>query len=260
MKRFLKNIFYRVCIACEHISPIDQGHVLMYHSFNLMDVFFNVALEDFKNQIQFLQDNNYHIVSLPDFLNRKEQGLSLKKYITITCDDGYVDIGEMAQFLHERRLTATVFWPCGVVGDILRLSSGVRYKILSRDRMIEILNQFPNITLGSHGVTHCELTKITNDKMVHELRQSFGGIKNFTQHISVIAYPRGKYDKDVLEATRMIGYCAGLTTHEGAVNRNTRQFEIPRIAVDCTVDKVAFAGKLTRLYDWYVTMKKQWFK
>lgn len=255
MKQFLKNIFYHICLACERVFPTDRGHVLMYHSFNLMEVFFNVSFDDFKKQIEYLQKNNYHIISLSDFLDRKEQGLSLKKYITITCDDGYIGVSEMAQFLYEQNLPATIFWPCGVQNDLLKLSSGVEHNILSNEGIRELLQKFPNITIGSHGVTHRELTKISSDDMEGELRESFVEMKNFPQGIPVVAYPRGKYNQKVLEVTKNIGYRAGLTTCEGGVTSNTSPFEIPRITADSTVDITAFAGKLTRVYSVYVALK-----
>lgn len=214
-----------------------------------------MSFDDFKQQIQFLQDNNYHIVSLSEFLDRKEQGLSLKKYITITCDDGYVGVAEMAQFLQQKGLPATIFWPCGVAGDMLRLSNGVEHKILSNEGMKNLLNQFPNITIGSHGVTHRELTKISSDDMEVELRESFAEIKNFAQSIPAVAYPRGKYNQKILEVTEKLGYRAGFTTREGSVTSNTSPFEIPRITADSTVDITAFAGKLTRVYSTYVALK-----
>lgn len=255
MKRFLKGIFYRVCLGVEKVFPSDKGHVLMYHSFNLLEVFFNVSFDDFKQQIGFLQKNDYKIISLVEFLDRKEQGLSLKKYIAITCDDGYVGVLEMAQFLYDRNLPATIFWPSGVSGDLLRLSNGVEHKILSQTQMGELLEKFPNIALGLHGVTHRELTKISGEDMENELRQSLEDIKNFPRNISMIAYPRGKYNEKVLDTAKRLGYRAGFTTREGGVNVKTPLFEIPRLTADCTVDSVAFAGKLTRLYGIYVALK-----
>ncbi len=255
MKRFLKGLFYRVCLGVEKVFPSDKGYVLMYHSFNLLEVFFNVSFDDFKQQIGFLQKNDYKIISLVEFLDRKEQGLSLKKYIAITCDDGYVGLGEIVEFLYTKNIPITIFWPSGVEGDMLRLSNGVEHKILSHQGMHEILEKFQNVTLGSHGVTHRELTKISGEDMENELRQSLEDIKNFPRNISMVAYPRGKYNEKVLDTAKRLGYRAGFTTREGGVDTQTPVFEIPRITADCTVDSVAFAGKLTRMYDWYVSLK-----
>jgi len=251
MKKIIKNIFFCVCIVFEKFFPSKKGHILMYHSFNLLEVFFNVSFEDFKRQIDFLEKNDYKIISLDEFLNQKEKNNSLKKKIVLTLDDGYIGFDEIALFLEEKNIPSTLFWPTRVENDLLKLSNGVEYKILSSNQVKELLAKYRMVNIGSHSLTHRELPKISTEDLMSELRESLSDIKTYERNINSIAYPRGKYNQKVIDATKEAGYRSALCTREGGIDKDTALFELPRISADSTVGMLAFEAKLTSLYHLY---------
>jgi peptidoglycan/xylan/chitin deacetylase (PgdA/CDA1 family) len=256
MKNFIKRFFYHLCITLDKMMTSSRGHILMYHSFALSDIFFNVPFSNFKEQVDYLIKHKYKIVSLEDFLERKKIKLSLRKHIVFSFDDGYSDLTGVIDYLGEKKIPASLFWSTGLPENTISLSNGGKYSILSRQQLEGLLKRHPFISLGSHGITHRELTNISDQDLSFELRQSFHDISIMPNNILVVAYPRGKYNKDVISMAKNCGYLAGCTTHEGGIGVSTPDFELPRLSIDQSVDMLAFCAKLTMLYDLYSKIRK----
>lgn len=103
------------------------------------------------------------------------------------------------------------------------------YDGMSREALRALAAE-PLVTIGSHGVTHAILPECGDRDLDYELRDS----KRFLEEIigspvNYVAYPRGDYDRRVIERTRTAGYTAGFTID--ARNLGCARFELPRVGI-----------------------------
>jgi len=94
------------------------------------------------------------------------------------------------------------------------------------------------IEIGSHGLTHQDLTQLSPMDRLGELRQSRRRIEDeLGRACRVVAYPFGAWDDAVAEAARVAGYACGVTTEDGL---NTAQRNPLRLCRTMVGDKGQF--------------------
>lgn len=247
MKSFLKKIFLRISILSNFFLRDSSARILMYHSFNLPEVFFNVKKEDFIKQIDFLLQKGYQFYSLTQLTQRMKRKESLKKIIVLTFDDGHEDFVEVVlPIIRERKIPVVLFWPCAVEHDVLNTTGGVSCKILSLSQIREVAKD-PLVEICAHGSSHCELTRLQEDGVERELQESFRATLEFNKTPS-FAYPRGKYNDMIVSLVQKNNFVSGCTVDEGSVSLGTPLFKLPRLSIDSQVNFFVFRVKLTTFY------------
>ena len=104
----------RVPILVYHriLSKPDTGKVRSAFSFRGL----NVSANHFERQIKYLR-KKYQLISLVEYVKRKNAGTSLKNCAVITFDDGFKDfITQAWPILKKYQAPATVFMPAGFLG------------------------------------------------------------------------------------------------------------------------------------------------
>jgi peptidoglycan/xylan/chitin deacetylase (PgdA/CDA1 family) len=209
-----------------------QVTILCYHSIDTDGWDFSVAPNDFKKQVKFLA-KNYKFITLKELQDFLAGKLSITKpSILITFDDGYKNILKIKTFVKSLNIRPAVF----LIGD----TKNANYSELATRR--EFLNKNDVFALtkngwavGSHTSTHPDLLKLSPPAIKQEITGSKKSLeKNLGIKIKYIAYPRGKYDKTILNTAKKAGYLLGLTMNDGEITINTKPLEIPRIGVDGT--------------------------
>lgn len=85
--------------------------------------------------------------------------------------------------------------------------------------------------IGSHTLTHPVLTKVDDDTLGRELRESRSEIERLSGlPCTAIAYPTGRVDERVVAAAAVAGYVAGAAL-EGAVGGPPGPLAWPRVGV-----------------------------
>ncbi len=81
----------------------SKGIILWYHNICPDDFTpsgsysdMHLPVSEFKKQIQYLKKSGYNFVTLPEMTDKLEHGLSVGKMVTLTFDDGFADIAEVA--------------------------------------------------------------------------------------------------------------------------------------------------------------------
>lgn len=86
------------------------------------------------------------------------------------------------------------------------------------------------INIGSHTVTHPFLANLKKHDLLNELESSKRTLENLTgKPVDYIAYPSGSYNSEVIDASKDVGYKAGLAV--SSQNRWDADFEIPRLGI-----------------------------
>lgn len=197
----------------------------------------DVSLENFKWELDWLQDHNYKTLTLRKFIRCMDKHLPLpEKSVLITFDDGYQGVYRYAlPELRKRYMHATLFLTTGSIGK-----KDKNYPRITTDQ-IQKLSRDYLVDLGSHTVNHDELSKLSPDKCRYELQHSKAVLEDLTGKPCVaLAYPYGDFNQQVLAATQAAGYQVAFAGYDDAIASHLKRYTIPRIYVGEYVQKDNF--------------------
>src|SRR5262245_54159641 len=206
--------------------------ILMYHRIgkigpNLAPVTqrLTVTPDDFAAQMRWLRRNGYHVVTQLQAFNALELGSKLpSRPVMITFDDGYRGVWANAlPVLIRLHMPATAY----VITD--RISNGDPSFLTWG--MLRVLASH-GVAVGSHTVTHPDLTTLDDARVLAELR---GSRRVLEQHlhrpVQWFAYPAGAEDSRVVRLVRRAGYVLAVTTMPGALQSAQTPLELRRYEV-----------------------------
>ncbi|WP_315119206.1 polysaccharide deacetylase family protein [uncultured Clostridium sp.] len=207
----------------------DQGKlsipVLMYHSIsNDEKGLFSVKKDTFYEHMKYLKDNNYETLTLEELYNHLTNEIPFSdKSVVITFDDGYADNYVNAYpILKEFGLKATIFQITNYI------DSGSSF--LNSDQLKELSSN--GIDIESHTTDHSKLAKLSKDDRLKKLKESKDLLeKLLDKKVDYIAYPFGKYNKEVIEDVKEAGYKMVFTTRMGFSNINNGLYELKRVFI-----------------------------
>lgn len=253
MKIFLRRIILFILRLFYFISGGSLWHkeiaVLMYHSIFDSDWFFSIDLIEFEKQMRYLKAN-YNIVKLSEikeFIFKKQDLPS--RSVAITFDDGYEDFYKNAfPVLKKYKIPATIFV---MAGEPDRKELGSDFGLLNWEQIKEICSS-GLIDIGSHGLTHKKLTRISLKEAENEIVSSRVIIsENLGFKPLFFAYPKGSFNLGVRSLVVKGGYIGAVTAKQRLVLKNSDPYAIPRIQVDRSRSFFEFKTRLTRVVDWY---------
>ena len=252
------QIFHRLARLKEHASRIP---ILMYHSISDVDdsnrhpyyrTVTTVAM--FEQQIRFLHQNGYRVVSLPEAYKHTQDGKADEKLVSITFDDGFRDFYTRAfPVLSRYGYSATMFLPTAYIGEASREFKGS--ECLSWGEVRELRKA--GVEFGSHTVTHPQLRSVSVDQMRDEVGRSKDEIEQkIGERIETFAYPFAFPETDAAfvetlrEALQESKYQIGVTTIIGRSESSDGRFFMRRLPVNSDDDSRFFQAKLEGGYDW----------
>lgn len=176
---------------------------LCYHHFNTGGIL-SVSESQLSNQLREFSEKGYIFVDASD-LARYHKTLELppEKMVFVSFDDGYVDVLNAIPVLDKYGAKATFFVSSGKTGE---------KGYLSKDQIKEIVAH--GFAIGSHTVTHADLTAVSMDVVEQELAKSKETLEQITGgKIETIAYPCGEISDGVIEITKKYYTLGFLATH-----------------------------------------------
>lgn len=206
--------------------------ILLFHA--LDNSFSNIAFspKSFEKAMSKLYLSGYQtldLASIPKYL-QENKGFP-KNSFAITFDDGYRSVYEQAfPILQKYNFTATIFITVGKTKPLTiveRLPSMQGREMLSWQEIK--LMQAANISIGSHTLTHPNLTKLSKEEQRAEIYESKIMIEDILgTEVNSFAYPYGIYDKTSLELVQEYYNCA-CSTKLGLVNFTSNFYLLERI-------------------------------
>jgi peptidoglycan/xylan/chitin deacetylase (PgdA/CDA1 family) len=183
-----------------------------------------VTAEIFAEQMQYLQDNGYHVITFSDLADYFEQGRELPTLpVIISFDDGWETPFEYAlPSLEKYHYPATFF----VVTDYIG-----RPGFFSWPQLQTLLTD--GMTIGSHSRSHPRLNKIIdsaelwdqiyNSKIILETQ--------LETPVQEFAYPYGSYNAKAVEVVKSAGYRAGRGCCSGIAHTSVDVFKLKAVMV-----------------------------
>lgn len=242
---------------------------------------YNVTPSAFKEQMVFLWENGYSVMSLEDLISclRIEKDLPHKS-VVITFDDGYKSAHTNAfPILKKYGFPATIFlatnyigsdeifpWLNHLVGRNQRLKSS--FMPLAWEEVVKMSED--SIAFGSHTCTHSNIRTTSKKDFEDEIRKSKRIIENKTsKKVTLFSYPfsfpkyRRSY-RDVVDAAkdtlRNNGFLGACTTIIGTNSLKSDPFCLKRIQIKNTDDLSHFKAKTEGAYNWAGLAQKMYQK
>lgn len=246
-KQVFKNAVYRTIGEAANVALVDDRRtlsVLMYHKVNdTPENPVTIPPIRFAEQMAYLDDTGYRVVSLDDVLDHYREGRSLPpRAVLITFDDGYRDNLENALPILERHgFPAVMFAPLGFVGEPLPLPhelhllpQGIRNPTLGWEGLHELERR--GVRVESHGISHRPLADLEVDEAAREIAISKLHLEErLGRSVRAFAYVKGSelHFKPVhVSLLRQAGYELGFTSVSGGNWRTTDRFLLRRYNVE----------------------------
>lgn len=221
MKIILRKILYLF------FPSLKKGaSILMYHSIDKNDAFFNVTPADFEKQIKYINQKGFTVLNYSELLHKFLNKEDISNHVCITFDDGYKSVFENAlPILEKYNMKATMFIAGGLLGKPFTTSDNAILQIINKQEFYNFLknNVFEFLP---HSYTHKELTNLSKEEISEELNQSIKFFNNNTEKI--MAYPRGKYSKDVVGVLKENEWLSAVTTDPGILMLDINPLLVPR--------------------------------
>lgn len=197
----------------------------------------DVSVENFKQELDWLQEHNYRTLSLYKF-NRcidKHQPLPPKS-VLITFDDGYEGVYKYAlPELRKRYMHATLF----LVTDSLNKKDPAYARITTAQ--VQKMGHDYLVDLGSHTVNHEELSPLSAAQLDYELSYSKAALEKLTDKPCLaLSYPYGDFNTQVLSAVKNAGYRVAFAGYDDNIASHLKRYTIPRIYVGQYLEKNNF--------------------
>lgn len=206
----------------------------------------------FEKQIKYLSENGWHFFTMNELIAQK--GSLPEKSVVITFDDGYEDNYTNAlPILQKYNAKATIY----LVVDRHDREWSSRRKAKNNtgelmrepkltDEQIGKMLQSGLIEIGSHTVTHDNLTKLCREKKEEEIKKSKEMLeKKFSIRCDSFCYPFGLFDTVDWKLVRDAGYTNATTTDNGIDDiQSTNPYLLKRITVSGKDNFLAFILKL----------------
>jgi len=253
MKTTLKIIFAVILFGAIFFwFYVDQNYtvpILMYHSIDTAKKEGNntVTPAHFYQHMKFIKNNGYEVISLHEYAQALKAGKRLRrKLVVITIDDGYKNNLIAVQILRTFNFPATIFMVTNKINQP---------GYLSQDDMRTFLKN-TQVRIGSHTLTHPDLSKINREQLTKEIRGSRELLSRLLScEITTIAYPGGAFDERALKEVSLAGYACACTTNRG-FSKQLNRFTLRRIKITNNDSNISLWAKLSGFYTLFKQVKK----
>ncbi len=229
------NLIYR------HLSP--RSTVITYHRVADVKVDphqLSVSPRHFLAHMRYLK-SHYSVVPLSMVASRKHFRLHGKPLVAITFDDGYIDnLTHAVPILVKLNLPATIFVTVGQIGKGQPFYWDTSTPKIDRGRAmtraeLKKLAAEPNITIGSHTISHSCLVTLHPAEQKHEIGQSKLLLEQIiNKPVTCLSYPFGSHDDinpDSARSAQEAGYTCACANWSGNFTLWDSRYLIPRYLI-----------------------------
>jgi len=189
--------------------------ILTYHKFCIGESpdAYTINIKDFEEQMAYLEDNGYRVISISQLLECIENNFFPEKPVVITIDDGFKSVYNLAfPVLKKYQYPAILY----LYTDFI--ANGPHQ--LSWEEIKEMIDH--GMEIGSHTLSHCNLLNMKqNESHMEYLKRIEKEIslsksileRNTSSTIESFAYPYGVYSQQIRMLAKQSGYRALLNVN-----------------------------------------------
>ena len=187
----------------------------------------NISLEDFEQQLSFLADNNFKVVSMGKAVELFYSKDTIpEKVVVITVDDAYKSFLTGAfPLLRKYNFPATLFVSTQMVGNPDYLTWN-EIKMLQKN----------GIEIGNHSHGHHYFLNSEDGKLPEQFKKDLEKAEElFRVNLNYIpdlyAYPYGEYNSQMKNILRSKNYKVALAQNSGVIDHRSDFYALPRFPV-----------------------------
>lgn len=144
----------------------------------------------FENFVKYVKEKGYGLCSMKDYVSKSKE--ERRRWIVCTFDDGYMNLANIVMpILSKYSFTATVFICTSLLGkdNSWNFKDSKHRKHLDQEGLNKLIEA--KWEIGSHGVTHRNLLKLTDVELEEELACSKEAIDGLAGTTMSYSYPYG---------------------------------------------------------------------
>ncbi len=251
-RRRIRKILPRLAAA---LPPPGGVRILMYH--RVADIpgdRLAVSPGEFARQMDLLLAAGRPVAGLSAVFPPAGEGPEREgEALVLTFDDGYRDFYDnVFPVLKTRRLPAAVFVVPEFIEGQIELDRyrgrGASSRSLSWEELAEMSRE--GIEIGSHSLTHRELTGLSRPEAESEIFKSAAAIEGrLGRRPEWFAYPRGKSNPGLAALVRAAGYRGAVTVRPGCNRPGADPYLLRRTEISGDDDREDFLLKLAGGFD-----------
>ena len=185
----------------------------------------------FRDQMKFIADNKYTVISLYDLakIYKKKEKIP-KRTLAITFDGGYQDFFEHGLSAASKyHFPITVFLQSGNLG---------KAGFMNKDTVKKIYESYSKyVSFGSNGQTGRDLTRMSGADAYGEIFSSRSSlIKELEISVDFFSFPGGGVTSFLMDKVKESGYLGACATLPGRRMPNTNSLVMKRVAITTTDD------------------------
>lgn len=221
----------------------DRIILLLYHSVlnNTEEIeklyptenIFSMNTDKFEEQTKYLMDNGYNFININALINYLKLGKSLPDNpVLITFDDGWQSVYKNAYpILKANKINATIFLTTDKHSPVF-YEKGQFDTFLTDQQIIEMSKN--GIDFQSHGATHRDLSRLSEDELKEELLRSKEHIEQLTKKkVQFLSTPgTTRITNRIIKVAKSVGYEGIVCSLTGTNNQNTNPFRLRRLNVE----------------------------
>ena len=233
-----------------------------------------ISVEDFSIQMEYLAMNGYNTIFLSELVGMLQSDEELpEKTVAITFDDAYESVYIYAYpILQKYGFKASV----AIIGETVNMPAASEYdptmlSTLSFEQINEMqqsgIFEFQSHTYNLHQIVpvnnrgalgyaatsriylleHARRESIEEkaQRLQNDFKKQDELLSSIGINASVLLYPYGETDRELIAAAKENGMQAGFTVRTGFVTKNCDIFRLPRITISQRDDYESFVRKLT---------------
>ncbi|CCQ12734.1 Carbohydrate Esterase Family 4 [Pseudoalteromonas luteoviolacea B = ATCC 29581] len=204
--------------------------ILQYHHVSeTLPAVTSVSSKTFRQHLDYLQSNDYHVIHLHEVLSALQAEKPLpEKTIAITFDDGYSNnFDAAAPLLESYHFPYTIFVNPKLIDE-------QKSYVMTWDQLRTLAKQ--GATIASHSAQHDYLHDKLKDETDEQWRERIRADLNYAQarikeeighDYPWVAFPYGEYNRALQELLIEMGLI-GIGQQSGAINETTEWTAVPR--------------------------------
>jgi peptidoglycan/xylan/chitin deacetylase (PgdA/CDA1 family) len=210
-----------------------------------------VASADFRAQVDALKSDGYDAVLPRELILALDGKMRLpKRPVVFAFDDTLQSVHDLAfPILAEAGYRAVVYAVAGQIGGHNAWDDGkdMPYEPCMGDGSLALL-QMAGWEIGSHTMTHADLTKLAPEALWHEVAGSKARLEARFGRIESFSYPYAAYSPTVRQAVVDAGY-TNATAHRVRTRSVTAdRFALKRVFVKGPENLATFRRKVSGVY------------
>jgi peptidoglycan/xylan/chitin deacetylase (PgdA/CDA1 family) len=227
----------------------DEGdglRILFYHRVSDDRDELAVSPRDFRRQMDYLATESYRVVDVVEAAELLDKGISCRRTVGLSFDDGFVDVAEQAHpLLAERRFRATVFVAPAVV-DGWATFGWYRSQppVLGWDEIVD-LDREGTLRFEAHSLTHPNLLSLRDAAAWEEINGSKLTLEeHLEREVLAFSYPSGLFGVRERGLVAAAGFHVAVSCEPGCNSRGTDRLALRRRQIDRRDGLLDFRAKL----------------